>query len=130
MIGANGWWGTHALVGAAATAPPIVCPKPSLAIAGFSTSFLAPLLPTGVLPLLICSPLAFRSAASRSRTALASSSSLCLSYPNRLIRSSSSIALRCASSKLILVAAFFAPSLLALGPPAGREVVAAGRAVG
>jgi hypothetical protein len=49
--------------------------------------------------------------------AFASSSSRSLSYPSRLIRSSSSIALRCASSKLMLVVAFFAPSLETLAPP-------------
>lgn len=73
---------------------------------------------TGVLPLLICSPAAAArrlSSASLSFTFLASSSSFCLSYPNRLIRSSSSIALRWASSKLIPPTAFFAPSLDDLG---------------
>ena len=71
---------SHVFAGAAsAAAPPITCPKPNLAMGGFSTSLFVEPPERGVFPLLICSPLAFLSAASRSFTALASSSSLNLS---------------------------------------------------
>ena len=107
------------------TAAPAVCPKPRRAGATFSSFLeLDPL--TGVLVLLTRSPAAAAflfSSASLSLIFLASSSSLILSYPNRLTLSSSSRALRWASSKLIPPTAFFAPSLDDLGAaPAVVEV--------
>lgn len=112
---------THAFGAAAVGAAPRVWPKPSLAGAGTLSFATGPLPLTGVLlPLAAAEAEADAFLLSSSCLALiafASSSSRSLSYPSRLIRSSSSMALRCASSKLMLVVAFFAPSLDTLAPP-------------
>ena len=112
---------THDLA-TGAEACPTVCPNPNRV--GATTSSFLPFAVTGVGVRDTLTPFAFFSAASRSRTARASSSSRCLSYPRRLTRCSSSTALRCASSKLIEVMAFFAPNFDTL-PPIWVDVVLA-----
>ena len=93
-----------------AAVAPGMAPKPNLGIAGTGVRVVTPtevFWPTSLgFTLILAST--FRT--SKARFALSSSSSRCLSYPSRLIRSASSNALRSASAKSIFWDALVAPS--------------------